>query len=191
MASEPKEESISILPAIVFIGSIGVIVTVFALVFNYINITRNDRIVQEYTKETNVFIEQNRKGIEYIFTDLYPKAELCNELEWEKSKVCARKISDEIYKHVSTNLTDFSSTFFIKMSSKSNTSEKLKLDGTYEATDYFGNEDDQNNLQMLLHGEVDSIPWANYFYDLNSKQVIIPVYKNGEVIGAIVRGVIK
>ena len=50
----------------------------------------------------------------------------------------------------------------------------------------------EEKIQSLLDGKVSYIPWDNYTSDLQGKEVIVSVASDsGEIIGAIVRGVIE
>jgi hypothetical protein len=67
----------------------------------------------------------------------------------------------------------------------------IRLSGDMQSFYVYPNEN-RIELLKLLNGEVPEIPWDDFTYELPGKEVVIPVKNNsGQVIGAIVRGVIE
>lgn len=179
-------------------GVITVIIFVGIMLFSYINSYRNKKIVEEYTQETKKYIQKNQQGLEHIFTSSFQEAKKCEltySTNYASRESCKKSVSEDLYKYVSNDLKDFSSTGFMKFDKTF--PEIMLLSGQYSVESNETprsnsvNKMRMDNLKSLFEGKVNSIPWDNYTDEFSGKEVVIPVTKDSKVIGAIVRRVIE
>ncbi|HLL60437.1 MAG TPA: hypothetical protein VK338_01860, partial [Candidatus Nitrosocosmicus sp.] len=130
---------------------------------------RKEKVYNMYSQETQVYMRKNQDELEKIFTN---------------------KNKDSILKLLSSDLKDFSSTAFLKKTTNGRPL-LIRLSGEVQEI-YIYPHQKETMILKLLNGQQDKIPWDEYIYELQGKEVIIPFKdKNGKVLGAIVRAVIE
>lgn len=161
------------------------IITLAVYALNRLNDIRNNRIYEKYATETEKYIEMNKNGLE----ELFEKDWCPNQLSKDAS--CKPLTPSEVSMLVPHDLKDWSSTMFVKRFSHGASFVYLRLSGQSGDKD-FGNPDKEQLILKLFNGEARDIPWDDYIYQLQGKEVVIPVRDNkGVVIGAVIRGVIE
>jgi hypothetical protein len=185
-------DSLSFVPAFKLIAIITLLIGGLVGLMFFLNTRRNEAIVNSYTQEAQGYIASNQDGINYLFTTLFYKGMACHIGPYgQVTSTCYTLVRSELYEHVTSDLKDFSSTFFARYANDK--VQTLSLDGTTVDQGYSGSNttEKQQKLRSLLKGEVNSIPWDDYFYNMSGKEVVIPVDYEGKRIGAIVRRVIE
>ena len=183
MRNDPKKLNIgrSLFPFAVFI----IILIGLLSLFSHLSKQRRENVARPYIQETNTYIAKNQKGLETIFTELFPTAPC-----YDGDNTCTKLNQEQITSSISGDLKDFSSTMFLKRGTDQ-PFMILRLSGYSESLSVYPPEKEQEVIQ-LLEGHTSEIPWDDYFYQLNGKEIIVPVKdSSGKVIGAIVRGVIE
>lgn len=145
------------------------------LVLNSLAEKRKREMTKKYYDEALTYIAQNQEGLETIFKDGFS----------------TRSASLKIDSLISPNLKDYSSTFFIKETTP-NRVEYLMLSKDTGNFDQYQIFQSDNKIIDLLNGKYEFLPWDEYTYLLNTKEVVIAVKdRSGKTIGALVRGVIE
>lgn len=182
MKNDPSKLNI-IKPLLFLLGFVAFVGILF-FVLSILNNQRKERIYRQYAQETESYIAKNRDGLTIIFNDLFPDS-VC----YDNSQSCRTSTGDEIAKLISQDMKDWSSMMFIKSTSSGILYMRLSGD-TREF--YVYPEDKKTQIEKLLLGQVNKIPWDDYSYELPQKEVIIPVKdKDGKIIGALIRSVIE
>ncbi len=155
---------------------------------NYLSNKRKQDVYNKYAAETNNWMSHNREGLDKVFSEVFTAFDLCQSETGIKNKITCPDIQTTP-RLISQDLKDWSSTGFIKESEGN--IEYMGILGHVSNFDPYPKEE-KNSVYKLLRGEIESVPWEDYIYDLPGKDVIIP-YKDssGKVIGAVVRGVIE
>lgn len=182
---------------------IGVLIAIVIYALHEVNAFRNQRVTSRYQKETEDYIQTNQAALATLFTRTFDHADNCtvkdlyckDSYDCKVKKVdgeqCQAQVVDQIHTNLPQTLQDWSSTYFIR--SARDWIQILELGGSLTNSDniisYSKEQQHKRDLVMqLLHGEVESIPWDDYFSTLSGKEVIVPVRSdNGVIIGAIVR----
>lgn len=188
-----NKSQLSILPGIVFVAVVAIIIGTSVFVLNVVNMRRNADVVATYTDETNDFIARNENGVSRIFTTLFPESVACSSKNTNKEvQVCLEAVSGQIHGAIDHNITDYSSLLFITYDKTLDKVLVLRLSGEtiFHDTNSI-NSKKLKDIVALLKGTSSAIPWDDYFYELRGNEVVVPVMENGQVIGAIVRGVIE
>lgn len=175
-------------PAIFFILLL-VIIFVFIIVASLADKSRKEKVWQSYGKEAEVYIKANKNGLLTIFTDIFP-ANCTNNLRASLCDGEAGLRGVKIAGLINNNLKDFSSTMFLKKWAGAK-SLIMRLSGEV-IEPYMYDNSKQKLVDDLLEGKIDKAPWDEYFYELRTKEILIPV-KDGQnkTIGILVRGVIE
>jgi hypothetical protein len=154
---------------------------------NQLDQGRKKAVYQQYKQETDQYIAKNQSALTTLFesvTSLSPCPTGTNCPTSQPTK-------DQIDKQLSHDLKDWSSTMFLVKSRSTEGINVIRLSGDMQSFYVYPNEN-RIELLKLLNGEVPEIPWDDFTYELPGKEVVIPVKNNsGQVIGAIVRGVIE
>lgn len=154
---------------------------------------RKGQVYQTYAQETNNYIARNWDGLKSLFNNVNQIPYPCN-ISANTNYNCPQMgtLNEQINNSLSHDLQDWSSTIFLAKSPKSGEIREIRLSGDIQNF-YPASSDQKTLIYKLLNGEVSSLPWANYTYELDGKEIIIPIhnYSNGPVIGAILRGVIE
>lgn len=154
---------------------------------NNLNKQRKETVFQQYKQETEQYIDKNRPALITLLESITslipcPTGTTCPASQPSK---------EQIDKQLSHDLKDWSSTMFLVKSRGGEGINVVRLSGDVSSFYAYPN-DERINLLKLLNGEVSELPWDDYTYELPGKEVVIPVKNNsGQVIGAIVRGVIE
>lgn len=146
-------------------------------------------VTKPYVQETDRYIETNRDGLTKLFTEVFPN-EPCVTYNYEPSVQCKKPTQEEIMKRISPNLKDFSSTMFLKRGGSTNLLI-MRISGDTENASVYPPEKEQQIIK-LLEGHTTEVPWDDYFYQFNGKEIVVPVKdSSGKIIGALVRGIIE
>jgi len=157
--------------------------------FNSLNSKRNAQVVTQYTAETNEYIARNKKGLTFIFSNLFLEGKKCNAVASEKMQSCKQTVSAQIHGNLDDDIKDYSSMMFIALDPTSREVSALQLSGELRTGDM--HTDSDRKVRTLLEGNADQIEWDDYFYQFSNNEVIVPVTIDGKRVGAIVRGVIE
>jgi hypothetical protein len=163
----------------------AIVIGIVLLVLTNFSNARKERIYNTYAQETQSYIARNKESFNKLFKEMFPK-EVCNLTD---TSLCPqRPTGDEIGGMLTQDIKDWSSIEFIKLNNGKILT--MGLSG-YVSEFYIYPEDKKAQVVALLNGRQDKIPWDTYA-GYGQKQVIIPVKDDsGQVIGAIVRGVIE
>jgi len=167
-----------------FIITLAIFVSLFIFlgIFAKIDQARKNQVLSQYQEETLMYIAKNREGLETIFTSIFPQ-ESCRP--WTDDQ-CAKPEQEDIMKLISNDLLDFSSVMFLK---KISSGELIYLRLSGEYGDAGLSPEDETKILQLLNGNISSVPWDDYFFELRGKEVVVPVSgTQGQILGAIVRG---
>lgn len=152
-----------------------------------------DAVYKRYADEANSYISTNKPELIKFFTEVFPNEATCNSpSQNSQSTPCKNPDSQAIAKLLPSTLKDWSSTVFIKQVSP-NKFLVMRLSGDVsQLYSYSPGSEKGVEVEELFSGKRESISWDMYTYQLNTKEVIIPVKdQNNKIVGAIVRGVIE
>lgn len=184
MKNDPHQLDL-IKPAI-FLTIFLILLGVVLFWLNGLDKQRKAAVYNQYKAETDKFIAKNKTGLIDIFANLKDKEPCFDYNNCPQTLL----IQDQINQTISHDLKDWSSTIFIFSGSGDKQINYVRLSG--DVVQFSGNTDNISQIQKLLAGETESLPWADYTYDFPGKEVVIPVKdSSGKVVGAIVRGVIE
>ena len=163
---------------------VGVIGFLFAL--STIDKHRKQAVTLVYASELATYTDQNRANLTTLFTEIFPN-ELCYP---SQTNICPKPQTERIASLLPNNLKDFSSTFFVK---KGVGGRILLMYLSGEVAEFHIYDPAQKTkVEQLLDGNLDFLPWDEYFSSFPKKEVIVPFRdQNGRVAGAIIRGVIE
>lgn len=185
-----NEDNIQFGLVLKFTGVVILIIAGLMMLMQFINDSRNRSIVNQYTEETNRYIQKNQAGLETLFSSTFAKAEACNTIEVDPQEhECREAVEKEIYSLITTDLTNFSSTFFIRLNGPN--IQTLNLSGYTTITVNYSEERYPQDIRKLLRGDVKQISYDKYYFGYGHSQVIVPVIINNKIIGGIARGVIE
>lgn len=172
--------AIAILVILLVIGS-----AIFYL--NSLDKQRKNEVYQQYKQETENYIEKNRPALTTLFETI------TSQKPCPVGTTCpaSQPIKDQIDQKLTHDLKDWSSTMFMVRSNGSEGINIIRLSG--DTSQYYSYPTEKKiDVVKLLSGEVTELPWDEYTYELPGKEVIVPIKNNqGQIIGAIVRGVIE
>lgn len=181
-SSQTLETGRPLLFLLFFTISIGTLFLVLSSISNY----RKEKIYNTYAQETEIYIAKNQQGLEILFNNLM-KDECLTDEPWVEQ--CSVTSGGQIAQLITDDLQDWSSIMFIKRSSTR--IHQMRLSGDI-SRGYFYPRERENEVSDLLNGKADKIPWDDYTNLFPGKEVIIAVKgSSGNVLGAIVRGVIE
>ncbi|GEM_PF-6863850 len=174
---------LNLLTPLIALGVITLVIVVLMTVLTNVDKKRKQDVHDQYTAETQNWMKKNKKTLSNIFTEAIP-----NSCETQPNYYnCAN--GEDVTKKLSSDIKDFSSIMFMKHTSKGEIIT-MRLSGQTNLINY--NDDKINDLHQLLLGGKGSLPWDDYFYELQGKEVVVPVKDDkGKIIGAIIRGVIE
>lgn len=177
-----NRKNLDILGNLKYLALFAFVLVGVLLILAKVDEKRKWEVTEYYVNEANDYISKNQKGLEKIFNEGF-----ANTVVDQYSK---KSILPEVNQLISSDLKDFSSTFFIKEVTPGQI-EYLRLSKEVGTFSIFPS-DKQNEVLELLRGNISVLPWGEYTYLLNSKEVIIPVKNTqGQIVGALVRGVIE
>ena len=183
----PEDVSVSKLSnPIILVGIIAVVGTGIVLSLAKVNTQRSEQVTQRYVEESNRWIEANREGLTVIFTELFP-----NEICYKNEDIsCPPPEAARIAEAVNNQLTDFSSTMFVK---KGVGNQVLLMYLSGEVAEFHSFQPENKiKLEELLNGNHDYLAWDEYVQFLPGKEVVVAVRSaDGELLGGLVRGVIE
>lgn len=167
----------------------GILSTIFLLavfiffatmLFDGLNKYRAAKLYKEYSSESQVYMEKNKGGLTQIFVDMQNTT--C------AFTPCGSFDKDELMNLISHDLKYFSSTAFIA-TNKSGVMMLMNLSGERELL--FGTDPMWQKLKELLAGTRTELPWDDYTYVFEGKEVVVP-FKNadGKVIGLLMRAAV-
>lgn len=155
---------------------------------------RKEQVYLTYSLETNNYIARNWDSLIRLFNNISQIPYPCNttkDVSIDYNCPQSLTLNEQINNSLSHDLQDWSSTIFLVKSQKTGEIRTIRLSGDIRDL-YPASADQKGLINKLLSGEVSFLPWANYTYELDGKEVIIPVHNSsGQVIGAILRGVIE
>ena len=166
---------------------IAIIITISSLLLTNISQVRKDSITQTYLSETTDYITQNQTGLVEIFNEVFIYT--CQE----KYATCQTKDPGRIFDLISSDLKDFSSTHFLKLS-PSGKIQSMSLHGEMSGYGYHYNSKKAEEIKSLIRGETDHLPWDQYqnHWQNKNKQIIVAIKdQEGKTLGALVRTVIE
>lgn len=168
---------------VIFIGLIAML----SVFFSNMSRKRQSDVTDLYVKETENYIAKNKKGLISLFNDIFTEEKECKKDG--VTEICTNPKVNKIPELLSSDLKDFSSTIFIKKSQLKLLIMRLSGDISEGSSIIPAKEDD---IEKLLRGEKDFLPWDDYTYDLQGKEIVVAVKdESGKTIGAILRGVIE
>ncbi len=157
---------------------------------NNLNKQRKEAVYQEYKQETDEYITRNQSALTEFFALVSDKP-TCDQYSPVPTCIAKEPVKDLIDHKLSHDLKDWSSTVFFAPGNSDGQVNVIRLGGDVYATSTYS-PDKKNQVIKLLNGEINELTWDDYTYDLAGKEVVIPVKNSsGQVIGAIVRGVIE
>jgi hypothetical protein len=142
----------------------------------------NRQIIHSYSEETNAYIEENKEGLKYIYSNLFDQTSHCIDV------TC---FEGEIRAHIKDNIQDFNTMYFIKLIQGRGEQSigQLSTSGSSggQTTDWWITPSIYN-VNRLLHGKItEPILWKNDFASYDTEGVVIPVKIDNVLLGAIVR----
>ncbi len=174
---------LNLLTPLIALGVITLIIVVLMTILTNVDKKRKQDVNDTYTAETQNWMKKNKKELLGVFNEAIP--DTCRTSEDYYN--CTN--GEDITKKLSSDIKDFSSIMFMKHT-KNGEIITMRLSGQTNLITY--NDNKINDLHQLLWGGKSSLPWDDYFYELQGKEVIVPVKDDkGKIIGAIIRGVIE
>lgn len=157
-----------------------------------LDVISNKPAIRHYCAETENFITQNQAHLETLFSTTFDRAQTCTNID------CIHQNNQEIVNGLEgeENLMYFPSTYFIRLGAD-NEIQKLFLSGNYKLKKAETWKEDM--VVKLLEGKRGRICDQGYKIDVNTTtmtylndleaeaEIIIPVKKDGKVVGAVVR----
>lgn len=184
---ETNSTKLSLRQPLMFLSVFVLIVIILIGLLSIADQRHKQDVYKRYADETNLYINNNKSALIQLFTEVFPNTDKCNTSFQENT--CSRADAEQIARLLPSTLKDWSSTFFIKKTA-ANQLLYMRLSG--EVYQFSSSPEQRTDIEQLLAGTKDMIPWDQYGYILNTKQIIIPVKDtNNNIIGAIVRGVIE
>ncbi len=183
MSTNPK--TINVATPIVFLIGIFVVGAVVSSILSGLSDHRAQTIHDIYAQEFEEYRARNQEGLEKLFTEVFPDKRCEDPNDWD---TCIKDIDpSDIYSNIDDSLKDFSSTAFVKKDSYNNEVMIIYLSGQVNRR-----YEEEEEILQLLDGEIESLPWDEYLYEFDQKEVILPVKdKDGNMLGAVIRGVIE
>ncbi len=150
------------------------------IILDGLNKHRASNLYKEYAAESQAYMEKNRSGLTQIFLDMQNTN--C------AFSPCGTFDQDELMNLISHDLKDFSSTAFVAIN-KNGEMMFMRLSGEREllyAGDLY-----TSKLKELLRGTVSQLPWDDYTYFFEGKEVVVP-FKNadGKIMGLLMRAAV-
>jgi hypothetical protein len=101
---------------------------------------------------------------------------------------CGSVDQDEIMHTISSDLKDFSSTAFIAIN-KSGEVMLMRLSGEKDLL--YSSDPPTMKIKELLNGSKTELPWDDYTYFYEGKEVLVPFKNNdGKIMGLLLRAVV-
>lgn len=164
--------------SILFLLAVGIFFV--TMLFDGLNQYRATKLHEEYTREARIYMEKNRAGLTQIFADIQNTQ--C------AFSPCGSVDQKEIMNSISDDLKDFSSTAFIARN-KSNELMLMRLSGERELL--YASDPTTIQLKELLNGTKTELPWADYTWMYEGKEVVVPFKNNdGKIMGLLLRAVV-
>lgn len=153
----------------------------------------NKPAIRAYCQETREFAQINQSYLETLFTTTFSQAEQC-----QGDETCMNQVSQSIFSNLEgkSSLSYFPSTYFLRASE--NSIEKLFLSGKYVKSQVTTPR--EIKVLRLLQGKRGDICDDGFKFDqagptdmtylndyISEAEVIIPVKKDGKVIGAVIK----
>lgn len=176
---------LSLRTAFLFLAIFVVIMAVLIGILSQADRMHKENVYNRYADEANTYIAANRPALVKLFTEVFPNDTTC----WNgQTTPCSKVVdSNQIAHLLPSTLNDWSSTLFLKQAT-TGAILALRLSGDVTTPGLYPQEQEKT-VHDLLSGKRETIPWDNYTYLLNTKEVIITVKdSNNNVVGAIVRG---
>lgn len=176
-------KKLNLLTPLITVGVITVVIVILMTVLTGVDKKRKQDVHDRYTAETETWMKKNTKALDFVFLNAMPNS--CETAPGYYN--CAN--GEDVTKKLSSDITDFSSIMFMKHTDKGEIIS-MRLSGQ---TNLLSDMDYKiDDLHQLLWGRKAELPWDDYFYELQGKEVIVPVKdEKGKVLGAIIRGVIE
>jgi hypothetical protein len=173
-----KELNFKGIISVIFILAVFVFfATVF---FDGLNKHRAEKLHKEYTDESLQYMEKNRAGLTQIFAEM--QSTNC------AFSPCGSVDQDEIMHTISSDLKDFSSTAFIAIN-KSGEVMLMRLSGEKDLL--YSSDPPTMKIKELLNGSKTELPWDDYIYFYEGKEVLVPFKNNdGKIMGLLLRAVV-
>jgi len=191
LSSTKKEKSFS---RDLYMGVMVLVVIFLSSSYFLMFILSNKPSILKVCQQTEEYIQINESGFSTLFSTLFDRASKCPE----NTENCMAVNRTEVYQLLADqeSLENFSSTYFIRSAGKDHI-EKLFLSGRYQKDEADTN--GEKKVKKVLDAEKSKIcaegiktdntfTTMTYLNDFISEaEVVIPVKKGDEVIGAVVR----
>lgn len=162
-----------------------IVIAAGVFTLHYINAERKEQVRVSYEKETNDYIAKNHDALVAILSFTQKELDKCGANDYCHT---TSTMSAEINSKLTHDLKDWSSTAFMVTDTPKNKLALLRLDGGLSTYNFKETE----KLLSLMRGEVATVPWDDYTWAFENKEVVYPVKnKEGQIVGAIMRGVIE
>lgn len=163
---------------------IFVIVTTVVLgvvVFDTLSRRRAASVYNSYYKETEAYVQKNSSGLRRVFVEMSG-----TKCQFEP---CQNLNNEEIMGLVSKKLTDFSSIGFVAVNARG---QMMFMNLAGEKYILRNADWGIKSMRELINGERSELPWQDYTYHIEGKEIVVPVKGSvGNIVGLLIRGNIE